>query len=236
MLLVSCVCVVCVRFLRGEFAPGKLFDLSGTHSFCGNDRCFFAFQTLHRRPPNESKQAQIVLQEALTQVLVCVAGQVRGNHRPCSRCARTDRFRRCNTSCATAKQLRHPPSTCCAIIFDMLFHSCPSFVWPPTISTLSDILNQASPEVLTPAASSAAGDSVIQQQGLDKDVSPQPPELPAQMAAKTDVLSATHEERVLVVGRGVVLTANVTSCDKVIVEGEFHGNIKTGTFILSEGV
>lgn len=55
------------------------------------------------------------------------------------------------------------------------------------------------------------------------------------MPAKTDALKAAHEERVLVVGRGVVLTANVTACDKVIVEGQFQGNIKTGTFILAEG-
>ena len=54
-------------------------------------------------------------------------------------------------------------------------------------------------------------------------------------AAKTDPLESSHEERVLVVGKGVVLTANVTSCDKVIVEGQFQGNIKTGTFILTEG-
>lgn len=56
------------------------------------------------------------------------------------------------------------------------------------------------------------------------------------MPAEEDVLAAKHEERVLVVGKGVVLTANVTSCDKVVVEGNFQGNIKTGTFVLSEGV
>ncbi|CBJ30581.1 conserved unknown protein [Ectocarpus siliculosus] len=55
------------------------------------------------------------------------------------------------------------------------------------------------------------------------------------MPDKEDVLAAKHEERVLVVGKGVVLTANVTSCDKVVVEGNFQGNIKTGTFVLSEG-
>lgn len=55
------------------------------------------------------------------------------------------------------------------------------------------------------------------------------------MVAKTDVLKASHEERVLIVGKGVVLTADVTSCDKVIVEGQFQGNIKTTTFILTEG-
>lgn len=52
---------------------------------------------------------------------------------------------------------------------------------------------------------------------------------------KEDVLTARHAERVLVVGKGVVLTANVTSCDKVVVEGQFQGNIKTGTFVLAEG-
>lgn len=56
-----------------------------------------------------------------------------------------------------------------------------------------------------------------------------------EMAPKDDVLAAKHAERVLVVGKGVVLTANVTSCDKVVVEGQFQGNIKTGTFVLSEG-
>lgn len=52
---------------------------------------------------------------------------------------------------------------------------------------------------------------------------------------REDVLTAKHSERVLVVGKGVILTANVTSCDKVVVEGQFQGNIKTGTFVLSEG-
>ncbi|CAB1104591.1 unnamed protein product [Ectocarpus sp. CCAP 1310/34] len=55
------------------------------------------------------------------------------------------------------------------------------------------------------------------------------------MPAEEGVLAAKHEERVLVVGKGVVLTANVTSCDKVVVEGNFQGNIETGTFVLSEG-
>lgn len=55
------------------------------------------------------------------------------------------------------------------------------------------------------------------------------------MAPKEEVLLARHAERVLVVGKGVVLTANVTSCDKVVVEGQFQGNIKTGTFVLAEG-
>lgn len=53
---------------------------------------------------------------------------------------------------------------------------------------------------------------------------------------KADVLTARHAERVLVVGKGVILTANVTSCDKVVVEGQFQGNIKTGTFVLAEGM
>lgn len=52
---------------------------------------------------------------------------------------------------------------------------------------------------------------------------------------REELLAARHSERVLVVGKGVVLTANVTSCDKVIVEGQFQGNIKTSTFILAEG-
>lgn len=60
------------------------------------------------------------------------------------------------------------------------------------------------------------------------------PSIP-EMAVKPDVLKPAHAERVLVVGKGVVLTANVTSCDKVIVEGQFQGNIKTATFILAEG-
>lgn len=57
----------------------------------------------------------------------------------------------------------------------------------------------------------------------------------SEMAPKQDVLEAKHAERVLVVGKGVILTANVTSCDKVVVEGSFQGNIKTGTFVLAEG-
>lgn len=75
-----------------------------------------------------------------------------------------------------------------------------------------------------------------QQQGLNRYASQPEETVATPMAAKTrDPLESSHEERVLVVGRGVVLTANVTSCDKVIVEGQFQGNIKTGTFILTEG-
>lgn len=75
-----------------------------------------------------------------------------------------------------------------------------------------------------------------QQQGLNRYTSQPEETVAAPMPAKTtDPLESSHEERVLVVGRGVVLTANVTSCDKVIVEGQFQGNIKTGTFILTEG-
>lgn len=48
-------------------------------------------------------------------------------------------------------------------------------------------------------------------------------------------LQASHAERVLVVGKGVALTADVTSCDTVVVEGQFKGNIKTGIFVLAEG-
>ena len=62
------------------------------------------------------------------------------------------------------------------------------------------------------------------------------PEPQKEMSPKAeDVLVAKHTERTLVVGKGVALTANVTSCDKVVVEGRFEGNIKTGTFVLSEG-
>lgn len=61
------------------------------------------------------------------------------------------------------------------------------------------------------------------------------PKTAAMSQKREDVLTAKHSERVLVVGKGVVLTANVTSCDKVVVEGQFQGNIKTGTFVLSEG-
>lgn len=46
---------------------------------------------------------------------------------------------------------------------------------------------------------------------------------------------ATHEERVLVVGKGVALSANVTSCDEVIVEGHFEGNVNARVFVLAEG-
>lgn len=75
-----------------------------------------------------------------------------------------------------------------------------------------------------------------QQQGLTRYASqPEEPVATPMPAKTTDPLESSHEERVLVVGRGVVLTANVTSCDKVIVEGQFQGNIKTGTFILTEG-
>lgn len=58
----------------------------------------------------------------------------------------------------------------------------------------------------------------------------------ATMAPSANMLVPRHAERELVVGKGVVLTANVTSCDKVIVEGHFQGNIKTSMFVLSEGV
>lgn len=51
-----------------------------------------------------------------------------------------------------------------------------------------------------------------------------------------DTVLAKNTDRVLVVGRGVVLTANVTSCDKVIVEGMYTGNIQADTFVLSEGM
>lgn len=56
-----------------------------------------------------------------------------------------------------------------------------------------------------------------------------------QTGAEDKSVPATHEERVLVVGKGVVLTADVTSCEDVIVEGCFHGNIKAKTFVLAEG-
>lgn len=56
------------------------------------------------------------------------------------------------------------------------------------------------------------------------------------MAPNVNVLLAKHSDRELVVGKGVALTANVTSSDKVIIEGHFQGNIETGTFVLAEGV
>lgn len=54
-------------------------------------------------------------------------------------------------------------------------------------------------------------------------------------ARPSPTLEATHEPRVLVVGKGVTLEATVTSCDKVIVEGLFKGKITTGIFVLAEG-
>ena len=99
-----------------------------------------------------------------------------------------------------------------------------------------------SPGVNTPASASSGSPPSTQKTVLVADgdtdpeaVAPIRRPLVEKMKVKTDLLKANHEERVLVVGRGVVLTANVTSCDKVIVEGQFEGNIKTTTFILSEG-
>lgn len=59
--------------------------------------------------------------------------------------------------------------------------------------------------------------------------------MPTPRAASTSSLEAAHEARVLVVGKGVLLSATVTSCDKVIVEGLFKGTITTGVFVLAEG-
>lgn len=113
---------------------------------------------------------------------------------------------------------------------------------PPSVS--GEFAGSVTPQKLTPSNASA------QQQPELPVTPPQPPTPPPavvepkinkvqepqrEMAPKEDLLLAAHAERVLIVGRGVVLTANVTSCDKVVVEGQFQGNIKADTFVLSEG-
>lgn len=102
--------------------------------------------------------------------------------------------------------------------------------------------SQPSPEVNTPASASSDSppgtsktDPVVGGDTESKPAPSTPKTFVDKMVAKVDILKANHDERVLVVGRGVVLTANVTSCEKVVVEGQFQGNIKTTTFILSEG-
>lgn len=112
-------------FLRGEFAPGQAVR-SLTHTLLLLQRAllfllFKRFTGVHRMSQGKRRSFSRKLLQRYWSV-----GQVRDNHRPCSRGVRTDRFRICTTSCATAKQLLHPPSTCCTIVFDMmLFHSCP---------------------------------------------------------------------------------------------------------------
>lgn len=112
---------------------------------------------------------------------------------------------------------------------------------PTLVSGDFNAAGSVTPQKLTPSNNNADLPSDLP---LTPQQPPTPPrpvvepkaEVQEEMApSQEDLLLPKHAEGVLLVSKGVVLNANVTSCDKVVVEGQFQGNIKAGTFVLTEG-
>lgn len=90
--------------------------------------------------------------------------------------------------------------------------------------------------------SSSSPDTAIVSNNPHESLPPRPP--PMHVAKKVDVSRGSPQptsivppgtKRVLVVGKGVIMTADVEHCDAVIVQGNLDGNITAKYVVIMKG-